>query len=203
MVIMRRGSSRDKTLSNIAKIRKASFAVAFASLSIVLHIYKYPYPLYPALSFDLAGVPLAIAMLYSIDTGFLSSLIFYLGALMLTTDPTRVIGPSMKVLAELSTSIPFALVYRSMLSKSANENKAWLVSFVVAFTCRVGIMTLANYVISPHWMIWARWAESYEFAYKATLMMLPHVALFNAIVVLYVVPLAIAVWKSIRRYMHM
>ena len=61
-------------------------------------------------------------------------------------------------------------------------------------------MSLANYIVVPYWLVWAKWAGSYSQAYSMTIAMLPLIALFNAITACYVAPLALGLWKVVRRF---
>lgn len=183
---------------------EAIYAVVFAGLAILLHLFKYPFPLAPWLKFDLAGIPLAVLSLMSIKAGLLSMPMFWVGALLLTEDPTRVIGPSMKILAEFSTAIPLAIVFGKVVNKKRSKVVAFAISFIAALICRVSVMLLMNYLIAPYWMVWAGWAKTLEVAYKLVISVyLPYNAIFNAIIVCYVVPISMAVWNILRRYIYL
>ncbi|MEM0489711.1 MAG: ECF transporter S component [Ignisphaera sp.] len=176
-----------------------AYIVVFSALAIVLHIFQYPFPLAPWLKFDLAGVPLTILSLISLKLGGIGFTIFWVGSLLLTTDPTRVIGPSMKTIAEALTALPFAYIYKR--SKGQQESlKTIVIGFAIALASRVLIMLLLNYIVAPYWLVWARWMKTLEDAYRFTITYLPFNALFNAIVVCYVVPIAAAIWKSVKKY---
>lgn len=179
---------------------EAIFIAIFSALAIILHIFQYPFPLATWLKFDLAGVPIAILSLLSLRAGLASLLIFWLGSIMLTTDPTRIIGPSMKTIAEVATAIPLAAIYRKLFTKGFKEFKIYSISFIITLTCRVLLMLLLNYFITPYWLIWARIMETFEAAYNFVIAYLPLNAVFNAIIVCYVVPISIAIWKTIKRY---
>lgn len=178
-----------------------AYLVVFSALAILLHIPQYPYPYAPWLKFDLAGVPITVLMLADLRLGMSSLPIFWVGSLILTTDPTRVIGPSMKVLAELFTALPLALTYRKLVRRFG-ISKASAIGFSIALISRVCVMLLLNYLVAPYWMVWAKWAKTLEDAYIFTITYLPHNVVFNAIVVCYVAPIAISAYRTLEKYIH-
>lgn len=178
---------------------KIAYLLLFIALAIVLHIPQLPFPLATFLKYDLAGVPIAILALIDIKLGILSLPIFWLGAVYITTDPTKIVGPAMKVIAEAFTALPLALAFKRF-SKSLGLAKASAISFIVALISRVIIMLLLNYVITPYWLIWAGWMKTFEAAYDFTVRYLPYIALFNASIACYKVPIALGAWKSISRF---
>ena len=178
---------------------KIAYLLLFTALAIALHIPQLPFPLATFLKYDLAGIPIALLALIDIKLGTLSLPIFWLGAAYITTDPTKIIGPTMKVIAEAFTALPLALTFKKF-SKSLGLARASAISFAVALTSRVIVMLLLNYVITPYWLVWAKWMKTFETAYDFTIKFLPYIALFNASIVCYKVPIALGAWKSINRF---
>lgn len=179
-----------------------AYLVVFSALAVVLHIFQYPFPLAPWLKFDLAGIPLAILSLTSLKLGSTGCLLLWLGSIIFTTDPTRIIGPSMKAIAEASTVLPFAYTYNKLKTK-IEERVTMVIGFISGLIARVGVMLLLNYILTPYWLVWAGWMGSLGDARKFTLAYLPHNALFNIIVVCYIIPIAISVWKIVSRYVKL
>ena len=158
----------------------------------------YPVSYSYTLGYIANGTQVAILMLISLRLGTSSLPIFWLGAVYLTKDPTRIIGPSMKVVAEAFTAIPLAIVFKK-LSKTHSFTKASIAAFIMALISRVGAMLLLNYLVTPYWLLWAGWMKTFETAYDFTMKCLPYIAIFNATVVCYVVPITLGAWKTIRR----
>jgi riboflavin transporter FmnP len=188
------GSSSAGQVARVAQLYwKTALAGVLVSLAIVLHLFKVPFPPAPFLKFDGVGIPLATLSLYSISLSVAIVPVVFVALQVLGAD---VVGAGMKVLAELSTYLPLALMYRRVGSRGL---VGYVVSVGSAIATRVVIMTLANYIITPYWILMAGWARTYEQAYSMTLRYLPWVAAFNAIVALYVAPLALAVFRVLRR----
>ena len=185
------------TIGQVARVAQFYSRVALAgvlvSLAIVLHIPRMPFPPAPFLKFDGVGIPLAVLALHSVPLSVATAPILFLAVQALGAD---IVGAGMKVLAELSTFIPLALAYRRLGGEGLTSYVASACSAVVS---RVAVMTLANYLIAPHWILMAGWAKTYEEAYAMTLAYLPWIAIFNAIVALYVAPLALAAFKVLRK----
>lgn len=190
---------QDRRQGKVFGYSEIALLAIFSGLSIMLHIFQWPYPLATFLKFDLAGVPIAVLTLLNMRLGLISLLIFWIGSVALTTDPTKVIGPTMKVVAEASTALPLALAIKA-LGKALKNQYASLAAFTVSLISRVSITTLLNYLVTPYWLVWAGWLESFEAAYKLTLAYLPAIALFNAIVVCYVASLSLSIFATLKKY---
>jgi len=176
-----------------------AYLLLFTALAIILHIFQFPFPLATFLTYDLSGIPIAILTLINARLGASSLLIFWLGLVYLTKDPTRVVGPSMKVVAEAFTAIPLAVAFKRF-SKVHSFAKSSIMALIVTLISRVSVMLLLNYIVTPHWLVWARWMKTFEAAYDFTVRYLPYNALFNATVVLYVAPATLGAWKTIRHF---
>ncbi len=184
-------------VEQVARVAQLYWRVALAgvlvSLAIVLHLFKVPFPPAPFLKFDGVGVPLAMLSLYSVPLSVAVVPVVFIALQALGAD---FIGAGMKTLAELSTYVPLALAYRKLGSRGV---AGYVVSACSAVVTRAAVMTLANYIVAPHWILMAGWAKSYEQAYTMTLSYLPWIAIFNAITALYVAPLSLSVFRVLRK----
>jgi len=173
--------------------------LVFTALAIFLHLFKYPYPLASFLTYDLSEVPLAVLILLDLKLGLAAQPIFWLGLVLLTDDRTKVVGPTMKLLAELSTVIPLLFTVKRFKTENALALRHVAVATALAIICRVAVMTLMNYLVVPYWALWAGWVKNVEDGYRLALVVLPHIALFNATVALYVVPLTLVSWRIAKK----
>ena len=181
----------------VARVAQLYWRVALAgvlvSLAIVLHLFKAPFPPAPFLKFDGVGVPLAVLSLHSVPLSVAVAPVVFIALQALGAD---VVGAGMKVLAELSTYVPLAVAYRKLGGRGL---AGYVVPACSAVVARVAVMTLANYLVTPYWILMAGWARSYEQAYSLTLRYLPWISTFNAVTALYVAPLALAVFRVLRK----
>ncbi|ADM27793.1 hypothetical protein Igag_0978 [Ignisphaera aggregans DSM 17230] len=175
-------------------ILRVSLTASLTAIAIVLHIFKIPFPIAPFLKFDATGIPLAVIALYSVGDAAVASLVVLPSIIALGAD---IIGASMKVLAEFSTFVPLAPTY-SVLRNRLSRRGLYIVAIMVSLASRVGVMSLANYIVTPYWLVMT-YSWPYDKAYRVTLMYLPAIASFNAIVALYVVPIALSIYMIIER----
>ena len=188
-----------RVMRTVTSIVETVLILVLTALAIVLHIYQWPFPPAPFLKFDLAGVPIAIIALINMRYISISAPVFWLGSVLLTTDPTKVVGPTMKIVAELATALPLAATIHILSRRGASLKTSSIAAFAFALICRVGLMSLLNYLVTPYWLVWAGWLKSLEAGYSFTTTYLPFIALFNAITVFYVAPLSISIWASLKR----
>lgn len=184
------------TPGDVGKTHSPSyFAVAgLTALAIVLKLkfFEIPYPAFSALKYDLSGVPLAIIAYLSLKTYTASISIFLVVGIAMGLDP---IGMAMKVLAESSTCIPLVIIARGRQSERRWEFRGVAVSTLV----RVASMTILNLIVTPHWLLIARWARNYNEAFAMTLGLLPHVWIFNASLGLIVSTMAVETIRVLRK----
>jgi len=170
------------------------YAVAgLTALAIVLKLrfFEIPYPAFPALKYDLSGVPLAVVAYFSLKSYIVSLLVFFIVNIT-WADP---IGMIMKVLAEASTGIPLAIIARKR-----REQRVWeLTGILVSTLSRIALMTILNLLVTPHWLLMAKWAKNYGEAFTFTLMIIPHVVLFNASLGVIVSTIALAAIRVLRK----
>ena len=182
------------------KTRALTLIIIFTALAAVLNIYgpKMPYPLYPFLWFQLWEIPILTAFLMigprsgiivaSINTVLL--LIFFPGGL-----PA---GPLYNFAAIMAMFTGIYLPYLIAKRGCKNENfgtylRKHLVVFsvsavILGATLRVLLLTPINYFTLQ---------QTYPFGFsmpvEAVLVFLPLGAIFNAIVALYTIPIAIII----------
>jgi hypothetical protein len=60
-------------------------------------------------------------------------------------------------------------------------------------------MSLANYIVTPYWLVWAKWVSELEEAKKIVVFYIPHIALFNLTLALIVAPTSISVYEILKR----
>ncbi|MEM4659352.1 MAG: hypothetical protein QW741_02225 [Sulfolobales archaeon] len=183
-----------KTLVGPGSLLGLTISAALTALSLVLFLFKFPYPPAPFLKFDAMGIPLAVLALYSLRALLSVTPIIYIGLQLLGAD---FIGAGMKVAAELSTLIPLVIGYRRFCSR---EKCIKSYPLIIAFGIlgRVTIMSILNYLIAPHWMVMA-YGFTFERAYRTTIAILPHIAVFNLIAASYVGALALEVFRVVSK----
>ncbi|MEM0001886.1 MAG: hypothetical protein QXV54_05535 [Desulfurococcaceae archaeon] len=184
---------KDASRGNLVT-KNTIYVASLTALSIVLKLrfFEIPYPPAPFLKYDISGVPLAVIAFLSFRYVPFSLIAYFLVHLALGADP---IGMAMKCLAELSTFTPLVFIYRK-LSHSRSLKASALITAVVS---RVLVMTIANYLVTPYWLLWARWAQTFEDAYAKTIVILPHVAVFNATLAVVVSLLSMIVFNVLEK----
>jgi len=173
-----------------AKQLELLYVASLSALAIVLkfRFFEIPYPPAPFLKYDVSGIPLALIAFISVKNTVPALAVYYMVHVLIGADP---IGMAMKCLAEASTFIPLTTLYKLKSSRALAAASA-----VIARTL---IMVVANYLITPYWLILARWASTFEDAYTKTLAYLPHVALFNATLALVVAPLTLITYGILKK----
>ncbi|MEM2077120.1 MAG: hypothetical protein QXV03_05525, partial [Sulfolobales archaeon] len=82
-----------KTLAGPGSLLGLTISAALTALSLVLFLFKFPYPPAPFLKFDAMGIPLAVLALYSLRALLSVTPIIYIGLQLLGAD---FIGAGMK-----------------------------------------------------------------------------------------------------------
>ncbi|MCX8185128.1 MAG: hypothetical protein RMI56_03590 [Sulfolobales archaeon] len=176
------------------RLLELSTASALVALSLVLHIFKLPYPPAPFLKFDGVGIPLAVLALYSQKMSLLVLPVVFVGLHLMGAD---FVGASMKIAAEVSTFLPISLLYSHLCLKRA-YTRCYIVSIVVGMVFRVFTMSLLNYLVTPHWLVLV-YGWTYDRAYSVTIALLPHIAVFNAIAASYIGVLSTGVFRVVSK----
>ncbi|MEM4977067.1 MAG: hypothetical protein QXT64_07080 [Desulfurococcaceae archaeon] len=169
---------------------------ALTALAVILRFFELPYPPAPFLKYDASGVPLAVIAFMNLRAAYSVLPIYFTIPVALGTNS---IGMAMKCLAELSTFTPLALTFRKLHGKRSD---ATMIAVAVATVSRVAIMSLANYLVTPHWLLFVKYPgiESFEQAYEFTVsFVLPHSVIFNLTIALIVSPLSIRVYRVLTR----
>ena len=186
------------------KTRALSLIIIFTALAAALNIYgpKIPFPLYPFLYFQLWEIPIVTAFVMvgprsGIIVGAINTLIlliFFQGYL-----PS---GPFYNFAAVLAMFVGIYLPYWLSKRKCKAENfgnylRQHLLVFTVSATglavvLRVLLLSVINYFALPQ-----SYPIGLEMPQEAVLIFLPLGAIFNAIVALYTVPIAIGITAAI------
>lgn len=180
---------------DIRSLKIASQVAGLVALAVVLKFFEIPYPPAPFLKYDVSGIPLALMSFMSLKFALSVLPIYCVIPVALGSDP---VGMAMKCLAEASTFVPLALIYRR-LSKTSSVKRAGIVAVIAASTIRPVIMSIANYVVTPYWLVWAGWLKNLEVARSVVIMYLPHIALFNLTIALLVTSLSMGTYSILRR----
>lgn len=174
---------------------KLSYIAGLTALAVILKLrtFEIPYPPAPFLRYDISGVPLASVAFLSKSALLPAIIVYYLiHVVLLGSDP---IGMAMKCLAEISTIVPLVLIYKKLFNKS----RAFMIGITVATVSRVISMLIANLIVTPHWLIIARWAPDYNTALGITYTLIPHIAIFNLTIGVVVAGLSIAVFNVLEK----
>ncbi|MEM0217605.1 MAG: hypothetical protein QXM73_02490 [Candidatus Nezhaarchaeales archaeon] len=185
-------------MSRAVSVRSLSFFSQIAglvALAVVLKFFEIPYPPAPFLKYDVSGVPLALISFISLKYALGILPVYYVIPVALGSDP---IGMAMKCLAEAFTFVPLTLIYR-VASKILSEGRVSLVAVITASLSRVTVMSLANYIVTPYWLLWAGWVKDLEEARAIVVMYLPHIAAFNLTIALIAASISITTYIILRR----
>jgi riboflavin transporter FmnP len=184
---------------NIANLKIMSYLAGLIALAVVLKVFEVPYPPAPFLKYDASGIPLALTAFISLKYAFGLLPLYYIASLAvgasLGFDP---IGMAMKCLSEASTFAPLVLAYRTC-SNRLSAKYAGALAIATASVLRVATMSLANYIVTPYWLVWAKWVSELEEAKKIVVFYIPHIALFNLTLALIVAPTSISVYEILKR----
>jgi len=175
------------------KYRDRVLVVGLLALAVILKFYEIPYPFVPFLKYDVSGVPLAIIAYYSLKYAASSLPLYYLIPVLFGLDA---VGMAMKCLAEASTFMPLITIYKKT-SKLSEKMRGGL-AVAVSTLLRVAVMSIANIIIAPYWLMWSL-KISYEAAYTQTLLLMPHIVVFNTTIALIVASLSLACINILRK----
>ncbi len=184
--------------------RTLALIIIFVALAVALNVYgpKIPYPFAPFLFFQLWEIPIVVAFLFvgpktGITVSVINTLILF--AVFTGELPS---GPLYNLAAVLSMMVGIYLPYRLATHGCKTENLGTylrkhlliitLSATALGATLRVIIMTVVNYFALP---------QTYPFGFglpePAVLAFLPFGALFNAIIAIYTIPIAIGISVAI------
>lgn len=180
---------------DIKNLNIASQVAGLAALAVVLKFFEIPYPPAPFLKYDVSGIPLALISFISIKYALSILPIYYVIPVAMGSDP---IGMAMKCLAEASTFTPLALMHRRT-SKHSSMRIIGLIAVLTASLTRPAIMAIANYIVTPYWLLWAGWLKDLESARTMVIIYLPHIALLNLALALLVTSISMSTYVILRR----
>ncbi len=186
------------------KTRALSLIIIFTSLAAALNIYgpKIPFPLAPFLFFSFWEIPIVLAFLMAgPKSGIVVSVINTL--ILLVVFPGALpIGPLYNFAAVMAMCAGMYLPYLFSKRECKNENfGSYLKSHLALFTLaavtlgtsfRVLFLTVINY-----FALQQPYPFGFEFKEPAVLLFLPLGAIFNAIVALYTIPIAIGLTVAV------
>lgn len=169
------------------------YVASLTALAVVLKLrsFEIPYPPAPFLKYDVSGIPLALIAFMSLKYTPVSLAVYFILHLLMGADP---IGMAMKCIAETSTFVPLALI-----RKKADSKRTSALAVSCAVISRTAVMAAMNYVVTPYWLLWARWAKTLEAAYTKTLTLMPHIAIFNATLALIIAPLSLLIYNVLKK----
>lgn len=180
---------------NIANLKIMSYLAGLIALAVVLKVFEIPYPPAPFLKYDASGIPLALTAFISLKYAFGLLPLYYIASVAVGFDP---IGMAMKCLSEASTFAPLVLAYGTC-SNRLSAKYAGALAVATASVLRVATMSLANYIVTPYWLVWAKWVSELEEAKKIVVFYIPHIALFNLTLALIVASASISVYEILKK----
>lgn len=180
---------------DIASLKITSYLAGLIALAVVLKVFEIPYPPAPFLKYDASGIPLALMAFISLRYALGLLPLYYIASVAVGFD---LIGMAMKCLSEASTFAPLVLIHRACLNR-LSAKYAGALAIATASVSRVAVMSLANYIVTPYWLILAKWVSDLEEAKKIVVFYIPHIALFNLTLALIVAPVSISVYEILKR----
>lgn len=191
-------------MSNKNNTKTLALIIIFAALAIALNIYgpKIPFPLAPFLYFQFWEIPIVIAfLLIGPRTGLAVAAINTLILFAVFPGPLPS-GPIYNFVAVLATVVGLYLPYLLARRRCKSENigvylkkniKVIVISATaLGITLRVVAMSIVNY-----FALQQPYPFGFEFTEPATIAIMPVIAIFNAIIVAYTIPIALGITLAI------
>jgi len=184
--------------------RAISLIIIFTALAVALNVYgpKIPYPFAPYLFFQLWEIPIVVAFLFigpksGITVSIINTLILF--AVFPGELPT---GPLYNLAAVLSMMLGIYLPYRLATRGCKNENlidylRKHLVALTISATTMGAIMRVLLMTVVNYFALQQTFPIGFELEPPAVLAFLPFGALFNAIIAVYTIPIAITITVAI------
>jgi riboflavin transporter FmnP len=164
------------------------------SVALVLSPVKFPAPYAPFLKYQIWEIPIVSAFLLygplvGVATSFINTivlLVVYPGDL-----PT---GPLYNLAAVLSTLLGIYIIHGFAAKYFSKRQENMLIAFATAFgsIARVGIMTIVNWAFLRY-----PYPVGFNMPVEALTAMLPAIAIFNATLALYTIPLGYFVSRAV------
>jgi riboflavin transporter FmnP len=186
------------------KTRALSLIIIFTALAGALNVYgpKIPFPLYTFLYFQLWEIPIVIAFLMAGPKSGLAVSVINTLILLVVFPGGLPTGPLYNFIAVLAMFVGMFLPYWFARRGCKGENfgsylRRRLVVFSVSATVlgtffRVVVLTVVNF-----FALQQPYPIGFSMPQEAVLAFLPLGAIFNAIVALYTIPIAIAVTAAV------
>ncbi len=193
-----------KTMNTKSNARSLALIIIFVALAVALNVYgpKIPYPFAPYLFFQLWEIPIVIAfLLIGPKSGIIVTVIntFILFFVFQGDLPS---GPFYNLAAVLSMMIGIYLPYRIATRGCKTENISTylrrhiftitLLITALGITTRVLVMTVVNC-----FALQQPFPFGFSLPQPAVLAFLPFGAIFNAIIAVYTIPIAIGITVAI------
>ncbi len=180
---------------NAVSLKTVSYLSGLTALAVVLKVFELPYPPAPFLKYDVSGIPLTLMAFVSLKYVFGLLPLYYIASVALGFDA---IGMAMKCLSEASTFAPLTLIHGAA-SKRISARAATTLATTAALLSRVVVMSLANYIVTPYWLVWAGWVKDLREAEAFVIIYMPHIAVFNLTLALIVASASITVYAILKR----
>ena len=178
------------------KTRDLAVGVVFSALAVALNFtVRIPAPFAPYLYYQIWEIPLVAAfflfgtqaLLFATGINTIVLLIFFPGALPL--------GPMYNMAAVLSMMAGVGLI-KILLDRHALKNLAIAVTLYTSFgiAARTAVMSLVNYVVLRY-----PFPVGFSMPEPDILIAIPLIAVFNATLALYTIPIGYSVAKTVAR----
>ncbi|MDH5419011.1 MAG: hypothetical protein OEY39_06170 [Candidatus Bathyarchaeota archaeon] len=176
--------------------KKIAAIAIFTALSValVLSPAKFPAPYAPFLKYQIWEIPIVTAfLLYGPLVGVATSTINTI--ILLVVYPGDLpIGPLYNLAAVLSMLLGIYIIHRFVAERFSRRQETILTAFstVLGSIARVGVMSIVNLVFLRY-----PYPIGFSIPVEALTAMLPAIALFNATIVLYTIPLGYFVSRAV------
>ncbi len=176
--------------------KKLAAVAIFAALSValVLSPAKFPAPYAPFLKYQIWEIPIVAAfLLYGPLVGIVASIV-NTTILMIVYPGDLPIGPIYNLTAVMSMLLGIYIIQRFIAEYFSRSQESKLIAFstLLGSITRVAIMSIVNLVFMRY-----PYPIGFSMPIEALIATLPAIAIFNATVVLYTVPLGYFVSRAV------
>ncbi|MBS7630514.1 hypothetical protein KEJ47_02885 [Candidatus Bathyarchaeota archaeon] len=177
--------------------KNISIIIVFTALTVVLNLspFKIPAPYAPFLIYQIWEIPIvAVTLLYCFKTGIIISFVNTL-VLLIVFPGALPTGPFYNLAAVLS--MLFGIVSAVKLSSKSNRSsglRELTASTGLGLALRVTAMTLINGTLLPYPP-----PLGFGIPFEIVTAYLPLIALFNATITLYTIPVGYALAKAVKK----
>lgn len=177
--------------------KNISIIIVFAALTVALNLspFKIPAPFAPFLIYQIWEIPIvAVTLLYCFKTGAIVSIVNTL-MLLIVFPGALPTGPLYNLAAVLSMLIGIvAAVKLSSKSNPSGGLQELAASTGLGLVLRVIVMTLINGALLPYPP-----PVGFGIPFEIVIAYLPLIALFNATITLYTIPIGYALAKAVKK----